>query len=95
MGHTVWSQRQNADILLAELESYAKVLRPDERELYLKILKEPLKHLGSISYASSMHAWAFLLISMILEQQKIIEGLKHERMADGRLSEQEPYRLMD
>ena len=95
MGHTVWSQRQNLDIILAELHNYGKALRPLDRARYLALLKEPLKHVGSISYASSMHAWAFILISIILEQDKKIAELSHERLADGRVPEREHYRTLD
>ncbi|MFH1850585.1 MAG: hypothetical protein ABH879_10500 [archaeon] len=88
MGHTVWSQRIVLDIMLSELKAYGKSLRAEERIIYEKLLKDPLKHVGSISYASSIHVWAFLLLSILLEQEKKINSLvKHESLADGRIQE--------
>ena len=78
MGHTVWSQRITIDLLLSELEDYGKALRKEEREVLLDLLKRPLKHLGSISYASSLHAWAFLLLAINVEQEKRIKTLENE-----------------
>jgi hypothetical protein len=84
MGHTVWSQRIVTDIMLGELKKFAAALDARDRETYLRLLKEPLKHLGSISNAASSHTWAFLLLSTIVEQQKRIERLEDEvgRLAD-------------
>ena len=70
MGHTVSSQRITLDILMSELRSYGKALRKEDRELLERLLKKAFKHYGSISYANSIHAWAFLLLSIILEQEK-------------------------
>lgn len=78
MGHTVWSQRITTDILLKELHHYGKALREDERTVYNQLLKDPLKHLGSISYTSSMHVGTFLLLSIILEQERKIQRLENE-----------------
>ena len=91
MGHTVWSGRIATDELVRELMLYGRVLRASERELYENLLKKPLKHIGSISYASSMHMWAFLLLSIMLEQEKRINGLevKYESLADGHISGEE------
>jgi len=80
LGHTVWSQRIMTDIILKELEQFAKALRVQDRHVYLSLLKQPLKHMGSITFTSSQHIWAFLLLSIILEQQKTIESMKDERL---------------
>jgi len=80
MGHTSWSGRIATDELVRELMLYGRALRASERELYEKLLKESFKHIGSISYASSMHMWAFLLLSIILEQEKRIKKLEDFRI---------------
>jgi len=93
----VWSQRIVLDILLSELKDYGKALRQEDRELYKKILKEPLKHIGSISYANSIHVWAFLLLSILVEQEKKIrkmEGL-YESLVDGCVQETKLYSVVD
>lgn len=83
MGHTVWSQRMNSDSILSDLERFGRSLGKDERLIYSRLLKRPLKHLGSISYASPYHTWAFLLLTMMLEQEKRLEEV--ERLAFGRI----------
>lgn len=72
MGHTVWSQRVISDVILQELRSYARALAQEDRLVYEDMLKLPFRHMGAISYASSMHVWAFLLLSIILEQEKML-----------------------
>jgi len=89
MGHTVWSQRIVCDIILSELKAYGKALRGEDRIIYERLLKEPLKHFGSISYANSIHAWAFLLLSIMIEQKK------NESLVDGCLEKREPNYTMD
>ena len=78
MGHTASSERIVTDSLLQELTDYSKALRADERLIYARMLKVPLKHFGSISNASSLHTWALLLLSIQLEQQKQLMRLEHE-----------------
>jgi hypothetical protein len=76
MGHTVWSQRIVADRMLEELRAFGKALRQEDRETFEQMLKQPLKHFGSISYASSYHAWAFLLLAILLEQEKRLREME-------------------
>ncbi len=96
MGHTVMSQRMAADIVMDELKAYGKALRASDRDVYAEVLKEPLKHIGSVSYASSMHVWAFLLLSTIVEQEKKIRMLEdqYESMAYRLLQEREERRAL-
>jgi len=76
MGHTAWSGRIATDELVRELMAYSKSLRLKEREMFEDIIKQSFRHIGSISYASSMHLWAFFLVSIILEQEKKIRRLE-------------------
>jgi len=85
MGHTVASQRIVIDNLLSELNDYARALKEPDKVYFARALKAPLKHVGSITYASSMHAWAFLLLSIIVEQEKKIEKLEHDVLAHRRI----------
>jgi hypothetical protein len=78
MGHTVASQRIVCDMVLNELKGFAKALKEEDREEYLKMLKVPMKHYGSISYTNSMHVWAFMLMTIILEQEKRIKELENK-----------------
>jgi hypothetical protein len=97
MGHTVWSQRVVLDILLQELKDYGRALGGEDRELYERILKEPLKHVGSISFANSIHVWAFLLLSILIEQERKIEHIEelYESLVDGCVQERELYSVVD
>ena len=90
MGHTVASQRIMVDLVIRELEAYAKALREEDRKIYLALLKHPLKKIGAISYASSIHVWAFLLLSILVEQEK-----KYERMVNGCVQERELSSAVD
>ena len=77
MGHTSWSGRIATDELIRELKAFGKALREKDRLVYEDVMKEAYKHIGSISYTSSMHMWAFFLLSIILEQEKKIKKLDH------------------
>jgi hypothetical protein len=93
MGHTVASQRMMVDIILGELEAYGKALREEDRVVYNELLKSSLKKVGAISYTSSVNAWAFILISIILEQEKRIR--QYESMVNGCVSEGEQDNPVD
>ena len=97
MGHTVWSQRVTLDILISELRDYGKALRLDDREVFENLLKKPLCYVGSVSNASSMHTWAFLLLSILLEHEKRIIELEeaNARLVDGCVQEEEQYHIVD
>ncbi|MFH1401217.1 MAG: hypothetical protein ABIH41_06905 [Nanoarchaeota archaeon] len=76
MGHTVWSQRIASDIILDELRSYGASLRATDRAVYDAMLKQAYTHYGSISYTSSFHVWAMILLSVLLEQEKRIRAIE-------------------
>jgi rRNA-processing protein FCF1 len=76
MGHTVASQRIITDTVIGELAGFAKALRQEDQERYLRMIKQPLKHLGEISYTSSAQTWAVMLLCIMLEQEKRIEKLE-------------------
>lgn len=95
MGHTAYSQRIVIENLLNELKSFERALSYDDRLVLHKILKYPLKHFGSISYTNSFHAWAFLLLTIFIEQEKKYEKLNNNEMAHGRLPEREQNSVMD
>lgn len=95
MGHTVWSQRQNLEHMVAELERYARSLRKEERELASDLLRAPFSHVGSISSANSLHAWSFLLFSIMLEQEKRLRLLEsHAGLAYRRIPNEQQHRLV-
>jgi hypothetical protein len=70
MGHTLTSQRMIVDNILSDLEHFGKSLSEEDKKIYAELLREPLKHLGNITYTSSMNTWAILLLCIILEREK-------------------------
>lgn len=78
MGTTVTSQRIITESILSELRDYGCVLRKDERTVFEEMLKKPYLHFGSISNASSINAWALIIMSILLEQEKRIRTLEGE-----------------
>jgi hypothetical protein len=89
MGHTLTSQRMIVDNILNELEHFGKSLSTEDRRIYAELLKEPLKHLGNITYTSSMNTWAIMLLCIILEREK------NERMAHRHIQGREQSSIMD
>jgi len=73
------------DQIVNELKQYSKALRQEDRVIFEKILKQSFKHYGSISYANSFHAWAILLLSILVEQEKKIQKLEvnNESLVNG------------
>ena len=76
MGHTVNSQRAVIDIVLSELKDVALALRKEERMILEELLKEPLKHVGALSNASSIDVWAMVLLAILIEQEKSLRRLE-------------------
>ena len=70
MGHTVTSQRQVSEQIMRELTDFKRSLKAKDREHFDSLLNAARKHYGSVSYTSSYHTWAILLLAMLLEQQK-------------------------
>ena len=85
------------DVLIGELAGYGKALRQDDREVLAQLLKVPMRHVGAMSYANSMHAWAFLLLAIQLEQEKRLRRVeeRYESLADGCLSEWQQDSALD
>ncbi len=76
MGHTVASQRIVVDRIMGELLDYRKSLRKEDHAAFDRALDKVKLHIGSISYASSYQAWALVLFSIILEQEKeLMKGI--------------------
>ncbi len=95
MGHTVWSQRQNLEHMITELDRHARALRKDEAQLCRELLDIPMRHVGSIAYANSLHTWSFLLLTIALEQEKRIRVLEnHAGIPHRRIQAQEQRRLV-
>jgi hypothetical protein len=70
MGHTVSSGRIATYELLSELSLFAKSLSPQDRKVFDEMLKEPYKHISKISYTSSAHLWAIVLLTIMMEMEK-------------------------
>jgi hypothetical protein len=84
MGHTLTSQRMIVDNILGDLKHFERSLCDEDREIYTQLLREPLKHLGSITYTSSMNTWAILLLCIMLEREKMRRMVIDERDSRAR-----------
>lgn len=84
MGHTAYSQRVNLHLLQQELRAYSQILSPEDKANFEKLLIYPLQHIGSITFASSIHAWAFQTLSVSLElyKQNLILKEQQEQLED-------------
>lgn len=76
MGHAVSSQRRVAEELKETLTRYARAMRAEDRAVLERLTSLPFKHIASLSYASSIDAWALYLLSIVLEQEKELERLR-------------------
>jgi len=72
----VSSQRVALDLLMVEMRAFGRALRPEEQELLDGLLAQAYRHYGAVSSASSFHSWAFLVLSVMLEQEKRLRQLE-------------------
>ncbi|MFH0876117.1 MAG: hypothetical protein V1859_09345 [archaeon] len=84
IGHTVTSQRQVVDGIISELQDYRRSLREEDRPAFDKVLSKFKLHIANISFACSYNTWAFVLISIILEQEKEIMQLEKNALSPNR-----------
>lgn len=69
--------------------NYGKALTKKDRIVFEEIITRIYPHMSKISYANSMHAWALILITIILEQEKKIQALNNvvnRRIPEGELN---------
>lgn len=76
MGHTVSSQRQVCEQIIRDMGEFKKSLKADERKRFTRLMNAARKHYGSITYTSSYHTWAIMLLAMLLEQEKELEAYR-------------------
>lgn len=60
------------DIMIDELYDYSRALDKRDREILDSLLKRSRLHSGALGNAGSIHTWAFLLLSIAIEQEKRI-----------------------
>jgi hypothetical protein len=95
VGHVVSSQRQNLEQMISEMEGYARSLRPAERAVFTELLRVPLRNVGPVSCANSLHAWSFLLLSIMVEQEKRLLELEHYAgIPHRRVQDEKHHRLV-
>ena len=70
MGHTVSSQKQVMEKMVSELSRYREVLSPEDRVIFDELIEKPFSRLGAVTHASSLHTWAFFVLSVCIEQEK-------------------------
>lgn len=60
----------------SELRAYGRSLPEGERIVFEQLLKAPFRRVGCISAASSIHLWAFLLLSVMVEQERRLRAVE-------------------
>ncbi len=60
--HTIW-----------ELKKFRDVLRKEDRDIFDRLMAYPKQHISSIAYANSLDVVSMVLLSIALEQEKMIE----------------------
>ena len=70
MGHTVSTQRQVVEGIIKELRDYGRSLRAEDQLAFERLIAKVQLHISNISFTSSYNAWAFVLFSIMLEQEK-------------------------
>ena len=76
MGRTVLPQRNIIEIRLEELRRFRHALRKDDRELLDRLLTAPSHYISAITCANSLDSMDYILLCMLLMQQKEIERQK-------------------
>ena len=70
MGHTVSTQRQIVEGIIKELRDYGRSLRAEDQPAFERLIAKIQLHISNISFTSSYNAWALVLFSIMLEQEK-------------------------
>lgn len=78
MGRTLSTYTDLVLSLQEQLAKFRRALRKDEQELFDRLIAFALKHTGKGTYSSALNPVEMMLLSMILEQQKQIAGLRRD-----------------
>ena len=71
--------------MLDELNAYGKALSKEDKESFERLVKSSMKHISKVSYADSLHTWALVIISIMLELEKRMDKMEkeYESLLDG------------
>ncbi|MBI2576409.1 hypothetical protein HYV84_04280 [Candidatus Woesearchaeota archaeon] len=78
MGRTIIPMRNMVDHTIHEFSRFREALRKEHREIFDRLMAYPKQHISSIAYANSLDVGMMVLLSIALEQEKMIEEMKKE-----------------
>jgi len=76
MGRTVPTYRQTLESIIKEWNDYRRALTQEDREVFDEMMRKARMHASASSYAAFLDPLAGTILSILLEQEKIIRELK-------------------
>lgn len=83
MGRTVPTYRLHLESILNDWMDYRRALREKDREAFDRLVAKARQHASAASYAAHMDPTVLAILSILLETEKEIEGLKKVREDGG------------
>ncbi|MBI2139069.1 hypothetical protein HYU13_05750 [Candidatus Woesearchaeota archaeon] len=78
MGRTIIPMRNMVDHTIWEFKKFRDALRKEDGELFDRLMVHPKQHISAITYANSLDVVSMMLLSIALEQEKVIGEMKRE-----------------
>lgn len=79
MGRTIPTYRLHLESILNDWTDYRRALREKDREMFDRLLNKSRQHASAASYCAHIDPSILALLSILLEMEREIEGLKRER----------------
>ncbi|MGM0608211.1 MAG: hypothetical protein ACQESP_07315 [Candidatus Muiribacteriota bacterium] len=76
MGRTLFSATQLVETEKSMWSQFRRALRKEDREIFDKLFSQAKLHSQALSNSGSPYPFEPILISILIEQQKIIEEMK-------------------
>jgi len=70
--------RNMVDHTIHEFSRFREALRREDREIFDRLMAYPKQHISAITYANSLDVGMMLLLSIALEQEKVVGEMKKE-----------------
>lgn len=78
MGRTVPTFRLLLESTISSWNNYRRALRPADKEVFDQLVNKAREHASACSYANRVEPMESVFMSIMLELQKEIEGLKNK-----------------
>ncbi|MBI2140547.1 hypothetical protein HYU14_06495 [Candidatus Woesearchaeota archaeon] len=78
MGRTIIPMRNMVDHTIWEFKKFRDALRKEDRELFDRLMVHPKQHISAITYTNSLDVFSMMLLSIALEQEKVMAEMKKD-----------------